>query len=134
SVEAGPEPVAKPAPYAGPAHRYRPLPAALPRFWTPYFLSTGAAGEIRYGATTGGSDPLGRHYWGLDVYRGSESKLVGGSGFYVYDRFRPQLLVALDNSVESRRSEATRQREALVSVSVPLARSRRWGHDLSLGW
>jgi Tol biopolymer transport system component len=128
----GSRPTPEPATVA--AHAYRPYPAALPRYWTPYVVSTGSAGEIRYGATTGGSDPLGRHYWGADVYRGSESQRVGGSGFYVYDRYRPQLLIAVDDSVESSRSVATRQREALVSVSMPLARAHHWEHDISLGW
>jgi hypothetical protein len=133
-VDTHPEARPAPEPANEPTHAYRPFPVALPRYWTPYFVSTGSAGEIRVGATTGGSDPLGRHYWGVDVYRGSDSQRVGGSGFYVYDRYRPQLLIALDNDVESTRSEATRQQEVLVSVSVPLARRHHWEHDVSLGW
>jgi Tol biopolymer transport system component len=133
-VDHYPEEHPLPEPATGETRTYHPFPVALPRYWTPYVISTGTAGEIRYGATTGGSDPLGQHTWALDIYRGSESKLVGGSGYYVYDRFRPQLVLALTDDVANPRTEATRQREVQVSVNFPLARTRHWEQDLSVGW
>ncbi len=123
-----------PSPSTADIRSYSPLPALLPRYWTPYFVSTGTAGELRFGATTGGSDPLGRHLWGLDIYRGDKTGRVGGSGYYLYDRYRPQLLVLLDNNVEGQRSEALRDRKVLVSVDLPLARAARWSHDVSVAW
>lgn len=125
---------ALPAPVDVETRAYHALPSVLPHYWSPYVTSTGSAGEIRVGATTSGSDPLGRHIWGIDVYRGDTTRRFGGSGFYLYDRFRPQLLLLAEDNVAGQRSDAQRQQQIMVNVDVPLARGARFSHDVSIAW
>jgi hypothetical protein len=121
-----------PAPAVGEARPYRPYPAALPRFWSPYFTRSGEG--FRVGVATAGADPLLRHAWGAQAYRGVESGRFGGSGFYVYSRYRPQLVVVLEDNVDDDRAPTVRERKATIGVSVPLLRRRRLSHDVSLSW
>src|SRR5262249_14425998 len=61
-----------PEPSAVESRPYRPLPAALPRFWTPY--AARQAGEWQLGAVTAGSDPLFRHIYALQAYGGTTTR------------------------------------------------------------
>ena len=114
-VEAAPEaapfvdpyPPSRPtaAEYAGPDRVYRPFPALLPQFWTPYFEG---GDEFKLGAATGGADPLFRHVYGTALEHGFDTGRFGFHGFYQYDRWLPTLLVTLrrhERSCRRRRDE-----------------------------
>lgn len=124
-----PHPPVRPA--SGPTKAYSPLAMLAPRFWTPY-MSRGD--EVRLGAATGGVDPLFRHAWGLETYRGMESARFGGSAFYRYDRFRPELLLLVHQGIETIDAGLMRTRELTVRMTVPLARRRRASHQISMAW
>jgi hypothetical protein len=130
-IDKYPSPQEPPLPFEGATHPYRPLPMLLPRFWTPYAIF---GDDTRLGAATGGTDPLLRHAWALQLYRALDSERLGGSGFYLYDRFRAQLLLFVKDDVESAADEVQRTRELTLRLTVPLARSRRSSHQMSLAW
>ncbi len=124
----------EPSPATAPDRPYRPLPALLPRFWTPY--ATGIiSGETKIGVATGGVDPLFRHAYGLDVHRGSETGRIGFQGYYQYDRFRPTFTVILEDTSDPASADAfSRTQEATLRASVPITRSLRHSQTLSLAW
>ena len=112
---------------------YRPLPAMLPRFWSPYAGSL--SGEWRYGIATGGVDPLFRHAYGLAADRAAQEPRLGFRGFYRYDRFLPTLLLTGGRRVETdAEGEPVERRDATARVSVPLRSSFRRSQSLSLAW
>jgi Tol biopolymer transport system component len=96
--DAHPAPRPDPPPAAGPARPYRPGSMLLPRFWTPWIEGDDA--EDRFGFATGGSDALFRHAWAAQATYGTGSERVNASGFYLYDRFRPTLLAAVQDTTD----------------------------------
>jgi Tol biopolymer transport system component len=130
-----------PEPERAEARPYRPLPALLPRFWTPLVLTN--AGEWLYGVATGGIDPLVRHAYELNLYRGSETGSISAAGFYQYDRFLPTLFVSARDTKEPAtiqdaagrlRAAVERTQEVGVRATVPIARSFRHSQSLSFAW
>jgi len=125
-------PVSAPAPQPSTldTRSYRPLPAMLPRFWTPVILRQDD--EWRYGAATAGVDPLYRHSYGLTLYRGAESGRFTGLGFYQYDRFWPTFLVTYEDEANSSNGFDYRTRTLNLRASVPLVRRMRSLQSLSV--
>jgi WD40-like Beta Propeller Repeat len=124
---------ARPAPAGGPDRPYRPLPTALPRFWSPY--AAYVDDEVRLGAVTGGADPLVRHAYGVDAHWGSETRRPSGQVFYQYDRFRPTLQVGARVQQEPQDDGSRlRTREATVRLSLPVVRRLRWSQSVSAAW
>lgn len=130
-----------PEPFGGGSRPYRPLPAALPRFWTPY--AAAVSGEIRVGALTAGADPLLRHVWGLDLHRGLDTDRFGAQALYQYDRFRPTFLAFVQDTtspadvrLDSGEVAAVRdrEREAQVRATLPLHRRLRSAQSLTLAY
>lgn len=121
-----------PVPGTAPVRPYRPLPALLPRFWSPYLASISR--EWRVGAATGGVDPLLQHAYGVDVFRGSDTGHLGIEGFYQYDRFRPTLLATGQDLYQPDAKGPVHTRKLALQVSLPLVRSYRRSQSLSLAW
>jgi hypothetical protein len=122
-----------PTPAGGAARPYRPWGSLRPRFWSPYLLSE--SGETRLGAFTGGFDPLFRHAWGVVAARGVESERVTWRGFWQYDAWRPTLLAYVsDESEPLGRAGRLRTRGLTLRATLPVARSVRATHSVSLGW
>ena len=122
----------EPAPWTGPDRPYRPLPTLLPRFWSPY-LKFGDDGGI--GAVTGGVDPLFRHAYGLDLFRGEDTDRFEVRGVYQYDRLRPTLLAAWEDTTDPLgEGGLLRTQELTLRATVPLQRRVRWSHSLSLSY
>jgi Tol biopolymer transport system component len=130
-VDRYPPPRPAVAPVEAAARPYRPLPFLAPRSWTPYFVG---GTNTRLGAATAGTDPLLRHAWGAQAYRSNHGGRLGGTAFYLYDRFRPQLFVFAQDDVEEEGDAIDRTRELTVRLTLPLARTRRSAHQLSLAW
>src|SRR5438128_8647061 len=104
-----------------------------PRFWSPSLDR--AAGETRLGVATAGSDPLFRHAYLLDVYRGSLTGRIGSFGLYQYDRFWPSLLASYEDKFEPASGGSLwHTREVDLSLSIPLRRTLRSSQSLSLAW
>ncbi len=97
-VDRHPAPRVDPPPATGPVETYRPWTMLWPRFWTPW-VELGDT-QNRLGVATGGSDALFRHVWGLRTLYGSKTGHLDTSAFYVYDRFRPTLLLTADDTVD----------------------------------
>jgi Tol biopolymer transport system component len=121
-----------PPPAAGPDRPYRPFPALLPRFWSPYVAWLDD--ELRYGAATGGADPLLRHAYGVAAWRGSETGRWSFQGIYQYDRFRPTFLVTAEDETRPSSSGRFRTQNASVRASFPLRRTPRSSQSVSLAW
>jgi len=121
-----------PPPADGPDRAYHPFPTALPRFWGPY--GAHLDDEWRVGIATAGADPLLRHIYGADLHWGSETDRLSGRFFYQYDRFRPTLAVGLQQQEEPDAQGRLRTRELTARVSVPVARTLRTSHAVSLAW
>lgn len=121
-----------PAPVESPARPYRAGSMLWPRFWSPWIELD--EDDSRIGAATGGSDALFRHVWGARATYGTGSERVSYSGFYLYDRFRPTLIVSGqdDTSLFSQGRERTRQLN--LQLSFPLRRTIRQLQTLSLTW
>ncbi|MGE0455608.1 MAG: BamA/TamA family outer membrane protein [Vicinamibacteria bacterium] len=117
---------------AGAATAYRPLPAALPRFWTPLVFVDDE--ETRLGAATAGADPLLRHAYVLDLRYGLESERLSTRASYRYDRFAPTFQLDLKDDFELAPSGVFRAREAALSLAYPLALGRRSAQSVALGW
>ncbi len=115
---------------------YRPLPTALPRFWMPYAESR--ANEWRVGLATGGTDPLFRHGYGLDLHTGLDTRKPGFQGYYQYDRWRPTLVAVLENEYEEVGPATERRvlhaRELQARASIPVHRRFRRSQTLSLAF
>jgi Tol biopolymer transport system component len=118
-----PAPRPDPPAAAGPSRPYRPWAMLWPRFWTPW-VETGSD-QDRLGVATGGTDALFRHAWGLRALYGTESEHVDAAAFYVYDRFRPTLLVSADDKVDPSTDGNVRTRRLNLQASLPLRRTIR---------
>jgi hemolysin activation/secretion protein len=104
-----------------------------PRFWTPYAARVSA--EWRFGAVTGGADPLLRQAYGLDAHYGEASGRLGFNAFYLYDRFRPQLSLVAENTTETDDGGVQLRTQGLaLRSSYPLTRRRDASQSLSLSW
>jgi hypothetical protein len=111
---------------------YRPLPALLPRFWSPYATFSG---ENQVGAVTAGVDPLFRHAYGFDLHRGFDTGRLGFHALYQYDRFRPTLLATAENVYDPVSGGGLlRTQELTLGASLPLWRSLRHAQSASLTW
>lgn len=125
---------AEPEPVDAPLRPYRPLKALLPRFWSPYVASESR--ETRVGAFTGSFDPLFRHAYGLLVLRGDDSRRLTLRGFYQYDRWRPTFLLTFEDETDppATRLGRTRSQNVTLRATLPLQRTFRFRHSLSLAW
>jgi len=104
----------------------------LPRFWSPWVERVDA--EDRLGVATGGSDALFRHVWAARATYGTESQRVNSSGFYLYDRFRPTILVGAQDTTDVYSNGDLRTRQLDLQASVPLRRTVRSLQSLSATW
>ena len=130
-VDTYPPPQEAVAPAPGEVTPYRPFSTLLPRFWAPYIVTDG---ELRLGAVSGGSDPLYRHAWGAEGYRRMESGRFGGTLFYRYDRFLPELTVLASQDLDRDEGVSLEKRALTVRALVPVHRTRRVSHQVSLAW
>jgi Tol biopolymer transport system component len=127
-------PAARPAPDPVTAAdtAYHPLPALLPRFWSPY-VSFGS--ETQAGVVSAGFDPLFRHAYGVDVHRGFDTDRFGFHGLYQYDRFRPTFLVTAEDVYDPEAFGALlRTQELTLRATLPVARTLRHAQSVSLTW
>jgi hypothetical protein len=131
-VDPYPRSLEEPVPEPAALRPYRPLPAALPRFWLPYLASDES--ELRFGALTAGADPLLRHAYALEVRYGTTSRRAGAQGYYQYDRFRPTLAVGFEDTTAPGATLEQRRQELSLQASLPLRRRLRSSLDASLGW
>jgi Tol biopolymer transport system component len=129
-VDTHPAPRPDPPAASGPVEPYRPWRTIWPRFWTPWIELGGA--QDRLGAATGGSDPLFRHVWGLRALYGTGTQRIDTAAFYVYDRFRPTLLLTLDDKVDPADDGETRTRSLNAQLSLPVRRTIRSAQTLSV--
>jgi Tol biopolymer transport system component len=121
-----------PPPASGPDRPYRPFPTALPRFWGPY--AAFVDDEVRVGVATAGTDPLLRHAYGADVHWGSETERFSSRAYYQYDRFRPTFAVGAQLDEDPDPNGRVRTRELTLRLSVPIVRTLRSSHAVSLAW
>jgi Tol biopolymer transport system component len=131
-VDAHPAPRADPAPAAEPARPYRAGSMLWPRFWTPWIQLE--EDDSRIGLATGGSDALFRHVWGARATYGTGTERVNVGGFYLYDRFRPSLIVSGQDTTSLFSSGSSRTRELNLQTVMPLRRTVRSIQTLSLTW
>jgi Tol biopolymer transport system component len=136
-VDAYPSPLPAAIPAEGTEDgAYRPLPTALPRFWTPFF-ETGGEGTS-YGVATAGADPLLRHAWALELSWNTAADKLSGRGLYQYDRFRPTFFLSLDESNErvtfTSGPADLRDRELILQMSYPVVRRLRQSQSVSLAF
>lgn len=121
-----------PVPASVPASPYRALPAALPRFWVPYFAKDDI--EWKVGAATGGADPLLRHAYALQASYGTTTERAGIQGVYQYDRLFPTLLLAFEDTTDAGESADLRTQELLAQAVLPLRRTLRSDQSLAFAW
>ncbi len=131
-VDEHPAPRADPAPAEAPAEPYRAWSMLWPRFWTPWIQIDDE--DSRLGLATGGSDALFRHAWGARATYGTGSERVNFSGFYLYDRFRPTLIVSGQDTTSLFSEGRSRTRQLNLQAAVPLRRTLRSIQTLSLTW
>jgi Tol biopolymer transport system component len=129
-VDTHPAPRPEPAAATEPVEPYRPWQTLWPRFWTPWLELGGA--QDRLGVATGGSDPLFRHVWGLRALYGTETRRIDTAAFYVLDRFRPTLLLTLDDKVNPADVGETRTRSFNAQLSLPVRRTIRSAQTLAV--
>jgi dipeptidyl aminopeptidase/acylaminoacyl peptidase len=129
-VDDHPAPRPDPVPAAGAVAPYRPWSMLLPRFWMPW-VELGSS-EDRVGAATGGSDALLRHAWGAQAAWGKNAERVNASGFYLYDRFRTTLLATGQDETDVSGDSLVRTRKVDLQAALPLVRTIRKVHTLSV--
>ena len=122
-VDTHPAPRPDPPPASGAVEPYRPWTMLWPRFWTPW-IELGSA-QDRLGVATGGSDALFRHVWGLRALYGTGTGRVDTAAFYVYDRFRPTLLLTADDKVDPVAEGEVHTRSLNAQLSLPIRRTIR---------
>ena len=125
-------PRADPAPSEAPARPYSAASMLWPRFWSPWIQLDDD--DSRIGLATGGSDALFRHAWGARATYGTGSERVNFSGFYLYDRFRPTLIVSGQDTTSLFGEGRSRTRQLNLQVALPLRRTIRQVQTLSLAW
>ncbi|HUG55368.1 MAG TPA: hypothetical protein VMR21_17300 [Vicinamibacteria bacterium] len=121
-----------PPPVEGPDRPYRPASLLRPRFWTPY--AEYSSDDTKVGAVSGGTDALFRHSWFADVRYGTGTGRLGGQAFYQYDRLRPTLTLLAQDKTGLAEHRELRERELTLRATLPLHRSLRSAHSLSLAW
>ena len=132
-VDALKTPRADPPPAEAPAGPYRAWSMLWPRFWTPWIQLD--EDDSRLGLATGGSDALFRHAWGARATYGTGSERVNLSGFYLYDRFRPTLIVSGQDTTSLQGDGLlSRTRQLNLQAALPLRRTVRQIQTLSLAW
>lgn len=99
--------------------RYRPT-SVRPRWWLPVFSATEDSTQI--GVSTGGSDALGQHSYGLTLFYESRSEEPGGLFNYQYSN-RWQLLLERELSFSTADDAVQRVR---ASDSASLTRLNLW--------
>lgn len=124
-------PRAAPEPWPGEASDYAPFSTLRPRFWSPFVT---AGDEWRFGVLTAGADALFRHAYGGALEYGAETRRVDAQAYYLYDRFRPTLLLAMQDDTEAATNGLLRERELSARITWPLARRLRYAHSASLTW
>jgi Tol biopolymer transport system component len=127
-----PAPRPDPTPVASLLRPYRPWSMLLPRFWSPW-VETGDA-ENRIGIATGGSDALLYHAWAGRATYGTESGRVNGSLVYLYNRFRPTLLVGAQDTTDVQSDGNVRTRQIDLQATLPLRRTVRSLQMVSATW
>jgi outer membrane protein assembly factor BamA len=104
----------------------------LPRFWSPYATF---GDETRFGAVTGGVDPLFRHAYGVELFRGSETGRLGFRGLYQYDRLRPTLLAVWEDVTDPLADGGRlRTQEGTLRATLPVLRRIRHSQSLSVAY
>jgi Tol biopolymer transport system component len=131
-VDTLPAPRPDPLPADAPARTYRPGSMLLPRFWTPWVEID--EDDSRLGLATGGSDAIFRHAWGARATYGTGTERVNWSGFYLYDRFRPTLVVSGQDTTSIFSEGRSRTRQLNLQTVVPVRRTLRSLQTLSLAW
>ncbi|HXN06811.1 MAG TPA: BamA/TamA family outer membrane protein, partial [Nitrospiria bacterium] len=81
------------SPGGAPVEPYSPWPTLLPRFWIP--IAGGDASGLQLGATTAGTDVLGRHRYDIVALYGLSSRRPSGSLQYENDSFYPAIHAGL---------------------------------------
>lgn len=127
-----PQPRAAVESTTAPSQPYRPFEQLLPRFWIPSLQTL--SGDTRVGVLTAGIDPLQRHYYSLEVHRGTETGRFGFRGFYEYDRFWPTLAVNAEDIYTGKDAGRLHRTELTLSAAIPLQRSFRSSQTLALTW
>jgi hypothetical protein len=131
-VDGYPAARADPPPAAAPAKPYRAGSMLWPRFWAPWIDLD--EDDSRIGLATGGSDALFRHAWGARATYGTGTERVDLSGFYLYDRFRPTLIVSGQDTTSLISEGRSRTRRLNLQAVLPLRRTIRSIQTLSLTW
>jgi hypothetical protein len=90
----------------------------VPRFWSPW-IELGDS-EDRLGLATGGSDALFRHVWAARLTYGTGTERLNFNGFYLYDRFRPTLVVSGQNTTAVSERGDVRTLQLNLQASMPL--------------
>ncbi len=121
-----------PAPLSAPDRPYRPAALLLPRFWTPYFDLSSP--DTKVGVVTGGTDALFRHAWAGDLRYLTEIERFGGQLFYQYDRFRPTFSLDVEDTSDPEEDGFTHSQRLTLRATLPLHRSLRTAHSVSLAW
>jgi hypothetical protein len=87
------------------------------------------------GAVTGGVDPLFRHAYGLALFRGMDTGRLGFRGLYQYDRLRPTLLAAWEDTPDPLGEGGLRRTQELtLRATLPVLRRVRQTQSLALGY
>ena len=131
-VDEHPAPRPDPVPAGSPVEPYRAGSMLLPRFWAPWVQLD--ADDDRIGLATGGSDALFRHAWGVRATYGTGTERINLNGFYLYDRFRPSLVVSGQDTTSLVREGRLRTRQLTLQAALPVRRTIRSIQTLSLAW
>jgi Tol biopolymer transport system component len=131
-VDELPAPRPDPNPAAAASSPYRPFSMLWPRFWSPWVEFDGD--DNRFGVATGGSDALFRNVWAARVTYGTGTERVNASGFYLYDRFWPTLVLSGQDTTSLSSKGDFRTLELNAQLSLPLRRTMRSLQSLSLAY
>ena len=114
-----------------PSTPYRPWPTLAPRLWTP--LAASDSGEFVAGASTSGSDALGRHAYYAGAGWSASRARPDWEIAYSYDRWWPTLYADYSDDTDPWRDGEVRSREVNAGVVLPVQRVR-WREALLAGW
>ena len=131
-VDELPPPRPDPIPATAASTPYRPFSMLRPRFWTPWIELD--EDDDRLGFATGGSDALFRNAWAARATYGTGTGRVNASGFYLYDRFRPSLILSGQDTTSLSSKGDFRTLQLNLQASVPVRRTMRSLHSLSLAY
>jgi hypothetical protein len=102
---------------------YRPWRTLLPHFWMPEIVSEG--GEASAGASTLGSDALGRHAYAGALTWAATRLRPDWSVAYAYDRWWPTLFAAASDDTDQWRQGEAHTREVSAGALFATRRVRR---------